>query len=350
MPVRERGASFQADCVVAGKRIRRDFATRQEAEQFLAEVNSQKAKAARPGAPPAAVAAVAGLPLPPRPMTLLAAWEATRRARWLRSRDPNRTYIAKRMLAFFGEATPCHHITSARVRDFKAWLEEAHGIGGPTWNRYASVLRPVLELALEDGAMFDLPRVPRERETGGRLRVLEADEERALLGAALALYGQVAHDILVILVDTGLRPSELWALEGNRVRLQRNELDLVKTKTDQPRRVPMTHRARAAIERRLAIHGLGPLFPEMGPSPSQKLCRWFLCIREKAGLGHDTELTAYALRHTCGTRLARAGGFKVQAWLGHANVATTQKYVHLASQVLHDEDTLGALNKHAEGV
>jgi integrase len=53
--------------------------------------------------------------------------------------------------------------------------------------------------------------------------------------------------------------------------------------------------------------------------------------RHKAALGRAAlrPLRFHDLRHTFGTRMiAKADILKVQAWMGHAQISTTQRYLH----------------------
>ena len=51
-----------------------------------------------------------------------------------------------------------------------------------------------------------------------------------------------------------------------------------------------------------------------------------------AAAGLDTGVRFHDLRHTFGTSMARAGEpvTTIQAWLGHGDLKTTQRYMHYA--------------------
>lgn len=54
-----------------------------------------------------------------------------------------------------------------------------------------------------------------------------------------------------------------------------------------------------------------------------------------AAAGLDTGFRFHDLRHTFGTSMARAGEpvTTIQAWLGHGDLKTTQRYMHYAPAV-----------------
>ena len=65
-----------------------------------------------------------------------------------------------------------------------------------------------------------------------------------------------------MLVDTGLRNSELWRMEARDVDLKENMLRIWKNKADLPRAIPMTSRVREIIEIRTKKFPSGRLFPK----------------------------------------------------------------------------------------
>jgi integrase len=105
------------------------------------------------------------------------------------------------------------------------------------------------------------------------------------------------------------------------------------TKADIPRAIPMTQRVRSILEDRVKMHGPRP-FGILSVSLSE--VRW-RAMRTALFAG-DQALTLHSLRHTCCTRLIAAGmdAFRVQRWMGHASVTTTQLYFGLAGVGLGD--------------
>ena len=54
------------------------------------------------------------------------------------------------------------------------------------------------------------------------------------------------------------------------------------------------------------------------------------------GLARDPFFVIHSLRHTCASRLARAGVpiVVVKEWLGHKDIQTTLRYVHMDTSAL----------------
>lgn len=131
-------------------------------------------------------------------------------------------------------------------------------------------------------------------------------------------------DFFVFLWDTGVRPSEAARIKAKHV--TNGQVYLAKTKTDNPRTIPLTEQALEAIERQIEQRGEFPF--EWAHSQYSKAWNW---CREQMGLGDDDGFIPYALRHTCATRLydKTRDLMVVMRWLGHKNIQMTMRYAKL---------------------
>ena len=69
------------------------------------------------------------------------------------------------------------------------------------------------------------------------------------------------------------------------------------------------------------------------------LSRTYSRLRDLAGLPRD--LVQYQARHECGTKVCRAKGIEyARRLLGHANISTTQRYMHLDDRELAEVQDL----------
>ena len=80
-------------------------------------------------------------------------------------------------------------------------------------------------------------------------------------------------------------------------------------------------------------------------SPSGKqwkvanLSRTYSRLRDVADLPRD--LVLYLARHECGTKICREKGIEyARRLLGHSNISTTQRYMHLDDRELADAQDL----------
>ena len=95
------------------------------------------------------------------------------------------------------------------------------------------------------------------------------------------------------------------------------------------------------VETAIGTRTEGPVFL----SPAGKawtvpnLSRTYSRLRDLAELPRD--LVLYLARHECGTKICREMGIEyARRLLGHANISTTQRYMHLDDQELADAQDL----------
>lgn len=195
-----------------------------------------------------------------------------------------------------------------------------------------------------------------------RMRIL-GDKEVDLLFAALRAWGEetpkdkrkwikALHDIVAISLDTGLRLSEILQLRWSCVNLERQEIRLLETKGGRSRTVYFTGicpKALEAITERASLGMNGPIFPPRTNSKSKtqghdSISSNFREACEKAGLNDgfdDRRLRAvfHTLRHTHATRMLERGVdiYILQQLMGHRDLATTERYLHLCDRVKREE-------------
>jgi integrase len=201
-------------------------------------------------------------------------------------------------------------------------------------NRELEALRRLLNVAVENGIITSHPKITRLKGEQGRDRVLDHAEEQAYLMAAK----QPLRDVATIIVDTGMRPEEVFRMcwehvhfepAGN-ARFGRIFNPFGKTENAK-RNVSMTQRVRALLEMRHEQQGRsteGWLFP----APT-KIGRLESMKSQHAKALKDSKVkpfVLYSLRHTMLTRLGEAGAdaFAIQKIAGHSSIVVSQRYVH----------------------
>jgi integrase len=211
------------------------------------------------------------------------------------------------------------------------------GNSNATINRKTAALQKLLRKAFKMGDIHNLPEFRRQKERAGRLRFLTHEEER-LLFAAIADRSTDAHRLCVFLVDTGCRLGEALGLKWADVVDQRVTFWI--TKSGRSRTVPLTTRAKAALDRQRA-HTHGP-FRHVQPHRFRAI--WNEAKAER-GFANEKDLVPHTLRHTCASRLVQGGIDirRVQMWLGHQTLQMTMRYAHLAT---HDLDKCVAVLEH----
>ena len=155
--------------------------------------------------------------------------------------------------------------------------------------------------------------------------------------------------VLTLLVDTGLRVSELTGLRKSDLWLQDaplQQLDVPAAiaKNHQPRTIPFTLLSIDAIRdlrAALWLAGPGSFSPWALPSPRSDhpmTARTIQRIVLQYGWQTlQTRVTPHTLRHTFATRLMRKTSIRiVQQLLGHKSLSSTQIYTHPNSQDLKE--------------
>lgn len=186
-----------------------------------------------------------------------------------------------------------------------------------TINRYLSVIRRIGNLAETWGWLDRAPRIALLPERNERHVYLTPVQVERLAGYCPP---EVA-DLVRLAALTGLRRSELLPLRPDDLRDGAIMLDS-RTKSGRPRMVPMPPEAARIAQARL------PWSIDVGT-----LRRAFERARKAAGLPH---VHFHDLRHTYASWLVQSGQNlrTVQELLGHSQLATTQRYTHLAAEHL----------------
>ena len=141
------------------------------------------------------------------------------------------------------------------------------------------------------------------------------------------------HAMLEVLYAAGLRAGELVALRVEDLHLDQQRAQ-VRGKGDKERIVPLGVEACAALEQylqrgrpELSARGLQrALFLSVRGKPLTTQVVWSIVKSSNANA------SPHKLRHSCATHMVEHGADlrSVQTLLGHADIATTQVYTHLA--------------------
>jgi site-specific recombinase XerD len=172
-----------------------------------------------------------------------------------------------------------------------------------------------------------------KREKNGR-QVLRPDEYTKMLSLAGANPRDYA--VLQVFLQTGIRVSELAALRID-------DIDFIKPS--------ITVRGKGRVEREIAlekkgIHALKSYLAVRVESFSNRVFLNYhgepisergirkLVVKYRKEAGITKKASCHTLRHTFATYKAEKGvsAYQLQQWLGHANLNTTQIYVHLGKQ------------------
>jgi integrase/recombinase XerD len=208
------------------------------------------------------------------------------------------------------------------MRGFFRWLLLDKRIDhDPTVNVESPASWKILPKSLAESEVSEMLEL-----TGNAARAADAD------GLALR-----DHAILELLYAGGLRVGEICALREEDLHLDQARVQ-VRGKGDKDRIVPLGVRAIAALERYVSVGR--PELVKVRPFPralflsvrGKSLTRQWVWEMVRAVSGPGQKASPHKLRHSCATHMVEHGADlrSVQTLLGHADIATTQVYTHVA--------------------
>ncbi|MCC6628985.1 MAG: tyrosine-type recombinase/integrase [Chloroflexi bacterium] len=268
-----------------------------------------------------------------------------------------RTYrqVLRALATWLGPEATVAHLTRPTIRRWQHVLMTERGVDQSTYVKYVSGLRSLLtylraenltELSADDA------RLPKGHLDLHAVHPLTREEVVALVGVAddSTPWGRRDRAILTLLYSSGMRVAELCALDRKQIRVDSLggsvpvELAIV-GKGRRPRVVFIDQPAQALLAAYLATRdddypalfrpyrgkarADGRLTPRMIQTAIDRYAR-------AAGLASSP--TPHTLRHSFAIHALQGGADTrvVQAFLGHASLATTQRYTKITDRYLRD--------------
>ena len=253
------------------------------------------------------------------------------------------------ILDAFGRDTLLDDITPALQAKLFDHMTLVKGLSASYVNHVGTCVYQMQLMAHERNHKRTPPRrMQRAKPTEGRRRILsEGEEDRAL--EWLTQNGEQAFkDLFAFYLDTGCRKTEALTLSWSSVDFDAGSISFEgrNTKNGRTRRVPMSDRVRRILERQRDQRRNGPtVFAHISDS---RLYALWDAMRNALGLADEPDFVIHMLRHTCCTRLLRAGvpSVTVQQMMGHASLSTTESYSHFdVSQNDEVKAALDAINQ-----
>ncbi len=236
------------------------------------------------------------------------------------------------LTAHFGGDLRLSQITTAAVDEFRKKLILKGNKTG-TINHKLAALSMVFKLAHQRGGVSHKPVMGMKKVDRCKVRYLTEHEELAMLGLFKQWGKDDLHDWLVVLVDTGLRPSELKRILPGWVDFKSGLLHIWVSKTKAGiRAIPMTTRVRATLEH-LCLENAKEPTRKLFPTAYDTYTNVWERARKALKLHTDPDFVPYVTRHTFATRLVQAGEqiSIVQKLLGHETPAMTMIYAHFGA-------------------
>ncbi len=262
-----------------------------------------------------------------------------------------RSSTASRTLLRFFENRRIDLIGTDYVEAFKEWrrvqskqapnkqLRKNHNskttaiIKPATVNRELACLRAMFNYFIRKDVLVKNPvsQVKFFKEENEQIRVVSHEEERLYLMAC----SQPLQDVATIMIDTGMRPSEVCKLEPRHVDIEKRSVFIESGKTPAARRkIPLSDRALKVFERRLTNNDGNYIFAGMRGGQNGHVIK--LNNAHKAAIARAKLVTfrMYDLRHTFATRAAEANVdlMTLAALMGHSRMQMLMRYSHPTEQ------------------
>jgi integrase len=285
------------------------------------------------------------------------------------TRAAYRSYLDRHFLPFFG-SRPMRSISPSTVQ---AWVTEASagGLSPRSLGKYHVMLHGIFKRAVRDRVILhnpcadtELPKVPPRK-----VRILSPEEFELLLAEIPGRF----RDLVLTDIETGLRWGELVALRPRHIDFLRRLIAIEETvvevskknsptgermvfkaypKDDEFRTLRVSQALLDTLAARITSMELDRddlLFPSTqakGPIPLSRntfRTKYWLPALERAGI--DFQVRVHDLRHAHASWLLAGGADlkTVMDRLGHAQIQTTQKYLHTLPDA--DDKALAAFSK-----
>ncbi len=313
----KRRVAYLFDIEVDGKRVRRQFASKQEARDELDKFRDGIKNPKPPTVEP-----------PPVP-TLGAVFE-----KFLAQKSRKKTAheferVATHLKQALGADTPITDVTATRISDYKATRLAVRRGGKPLTaaaiNRPLGLLRSLLRQALKWKLIAEVPDIEFEDEPAGDVRFLTPDEATRLLEAARQSRNPALADLIEFAIFTGVRRGEALGLTWDRVDRSRGVIKLLQTKNSKPHEVQLSANADSVLARRWTPGATGLVF---GSRNWNAFRQAFARAKRVAGVS----CKFHHLRHTFCSWLVQQGRTlrEVQELSNHSDIRITLRYAHLA--------------------
>ena len=194
---------------------------------------------------------------------------------------------------------------------------------------YFRFLEGVGSIAKSPTTGIETPK--REKNTRQFLRADEYTKMLSLAGAHPRDYA-----VLQVFLQTGIRVSELAHLKIENIDFIKPSIT-VRGKGNQEREISLEKKGIHALKSYLAIRPesiSSRVFLNYQGEPISERGIRKLVVKYRKAAGITKKASCHTLRHTFATYKAEKGvsAYQLQQWLGHANLNTTQIYVHLGKQ------------------
>lgn len=244
------------------------------------------------------------------------------------------SYSCQPLIKFFGE-TRVDRIEREDIEKFLFWRSKqtSRKTGQPitrdTINLELIALKTIFKRLISADILLKSPAqdIKQLAENDRKFYVLSRDEERLYLMAC----PQPLQDVATLMLETGMRPQEIYNLKRENVSIKKGFLQVTDGKTKSSnRKVWLSDKAASVLSRRIEKFAGDYLFPKGEKdfaAPTYQLNDQHRTTRERIGL----KFRLYDCRHTFATRAVESGIdlLTLAHLLGHSSLDEVMRYAHV---------------------
>lgn len=230
-------------------------------------------------------------------------------------------------------------ITEGMIQDVVLKMIDA-GLSPNTINHRVRSLKQFYTYLVAEMMVATNPaeKLDRKKPSQAVIEAFTEDQLQAMLAAPdrTKFVGLRDFTIMLLLLDTGVRLSELVGIELVDMKLHESEIVITKAKGGKQRRVFISAKTKEAIQKYLRVRGDIPgnqsLFVSSEDKPmTRRNVQERLAIYGKMAKIEGVRVSPHTFRHTFAKMYIVRGGdpFSLQALLGHSTLDMVRHYVNL---------------------
>lgn len=226
-------------------------------------------------------------------------------------------------------------INTSIIEEYISYQRDIKGLTNQTINKRIGALKTCSVFLVKQELISKEIIYPKLKEKKKEISILTVDELKEIFKYSSRLSNQDKL-IVLLLLQTGIRRTELCNILIKYINLNENKIYLFHTKTNQPRYIYFDNETKDMIISQIKWSKSKYLFSDGNDGPLNPIYVTNLFARMKKGLMINN-ISPHKFRHTFATTVLQLNGGnieEVRLLLGHSSYDMTRKYLHLLEEEL----------------
>ncbi len=259
------------------------------------------------------------------------------------------------LIEYLGKETQVEDITQAQINKYLELIVDKpiSKSSKATYIRHIKIFLKWLHSEIKVQYNYKSIKVPKTPKK--RVKIYSSDEICTILNTVVAENEWLTYRnkcIIALMYDSGLRQSEVCSLQRKEISLQ-NKTMCVHGKGNKDRVVPMGDITRKLIEKYIALCPYSSELLFVNRHGDKLTCNAVKLLVSKISKQLPFELSSHKLRHNFATNYCldqyeekgQVDIFRLSVLLGHEEVETTKKYLHIANEIICTKESISHLDK-----